>query len=153
VVLTGPSVAFQPGTTNVTSAWLMINIPMSFVGSSLGGWVAAAIARRRRPVYALAVLVLLLALASAVYQLTASRPALPRPVEQLSTFEAASYAVQPDWYNFVIAVVGVVGVLAGERLKRGRTTSPITEDGQRAASPSSSFALHRSDRASRHLLS
>ena len=38
-------------------------------------------------------------------------------VEGMSAFSAASEAVQPLWYNFLVPIVGAVSVLIGGRLR------------------------------------
>lgn len=118
----GPSFAYQEGTTKVTAGWLAVNLPLSFVGAVLGGWVTALVARRPGPVKALAVVILVLGLGMAVAHLfgddTSGASAVSeRPVEEMSSFEAASEAVQPPWYNFVLPFVGAAGVLLGGRLR------------------------------------
>jgi hypothetical protein len=129
---TGPEVGFQPGTTEVTAVWLLINIPLSFVGALFGGWVAAVIGRHptNLPVKVLAGVVFLLALLNVWMQRTMDRPEIPEGFD-LSTFEAAQYAIQPGWYNILLAVIGPLGVIIGgamqQRLRRAVGEQPQSE--------------------------
>jgi hypothetical protein len=128
----GPEVGFRPGTTEVTAVWLLINIPLSFIGAIFGGWVAAVIGRHpaNLPVKVLAGIVFLLALLNAWMQRTMERPEIPEGFD-LATFEAAQYAIQPDWYNVSLAILGPVGVLVGgmmhQRLRQAVAEQPRTE--------------------------
>lgn len=124
-VAMGPELAYEEGTTRVTAAWLAVNIPLSLIAAVVGGWVASAIARRWQPVYVLAGAILVVGLGMAVAHLFVDEPSGKAATEEvgrateMSTFEAASEAVQPTWYNFVIPFVGVAGVWVGGRLKLG----------------------------------
>ena len=122
----GPGFAFKAGTTEVTLGWIAINLPLSFACAVLGGWVTARIARRPGPVKALAVVILVLGLGMALAHIFMDDPAASGETADratsgtLSSFEAASEAIQPPWYNFVIPFVGVAGVLLGGRRGRSR---------------------------------
>jgi hypothetical protein len=132
---TGPEVGFRPDTTEVTVIWLLINIPLSFIGAIFGGWVAAVIGRHRSnlPVKVLAGVVFLLALLNAWMQRTMERPEIPEGFD-LSTFEAAQYAIQPDWYNFFLAILGPAGVLLGGMMHQ-RLRQAVGEPSQPAHHP------------------
>jgi hypothetical protein len=132
-VALGPGFAFKAGTTEVTFGWIAINLPLSFVCALLGGWVAAKIARRPGPVKALAAVILVLGLGMAVAHLfvdssAASEEAADRVTqeEEVSTFEAASEAIQPPWYNFLLPFLGAAGVLLGGRQAGARASSAQT---------------------------
>ncbi|HSR67302.1 MAG TPA: hypothetical protein VLU25_05120 [Acidobacteriota bacterium] len=119
-MVVGPSFAFQPGTSKVTLGWIAVNLPLSFIAALAGGCTAAFIGRRSAPVKALACLVLALGLVFAVLHLAVDDPSGQEAVSEVSTaemsaFEAASEAVQPAWYNFLIPFVGAAGVLLGGR--------------------------------------
>lgn len=113
-LLTGPEFAYHRGTTNVTPAWVLLTLPLNFVGALLGGLTARRIGGDRA-VRVLAALILILGLGLAAAHIVMDRPAPPRPVEQMTVFEAASYAVQPVWYDFLVPFVGVAGVLMNLR--------------------------------------
>jgi hypothetical protein len=114
----GPGFAFEPGTTKVTSGWLLMATPVNLAAALLGGWTAGAIARdgRGAAVKILAGIVLGLGLILAFLHLGSEPPPPPADLD-LSTFQAASYAVQPKWFDFFVALLGGAGVCLGGRLK------------------------------------
>ncbi len=91
---------------------------MNFAAALLGGWTAGSVARdgRGAAVKVLAGIVLGLGLILAILHLGAE-PAVPPADLDLSTFQAASYAIQPTWFDFFVALLGGAGVLVGGRLK------------------------------------
>jgi len=118
----GPGFAFEPGTTKVTAGWLLLATPVNLAAALLGGWTAGAVGRdgRGAAVKVLAGIVLGLGLILAFLHLGV-KPALPPPGLDLSTFQAASYAIQPKWFDFFVAILGGAGVLVGGCL-RSRTS-------------------------------
>jgi MFS family permease len=122
----GPSLAFREGTTEVTEAWIAVVMPLNLIGAAIGGWIARRIGRGNGAVAGLAVFIVVLGLALAVVNMNATREPLARPVTELATFEAASYAIQPTWYEFVVPFVGAIGVLLGGRMRRGPQPVPAT---------------------------
>lgn len=123
---TGPAFAWEPGTTHASLSWMTVAILLSFIAAILGGWMAGWIGRSWKTVVALAALVLVLGIVNAVAVRGVVR-VLPegRTAESLSMSEAARYTNQPDWYNFVVPLIGVAGVLVGGRLRlRGPLPAP-----------------------------
>lgn len=120
---TGPAFAYEPGSSVASTGWMSGAIVLSLIAAALGGWTAARIGRSFRPAIGLAALVLVLGLVSAVMLRGVTRN-LPegRTIESLSVMEVAQYTTQPDWYNFAIPFVGVIGVLAGGTLAVRRRT-------------------------------
>ncbi len=92
------------------------------MGAILAGLVTAVIAPspRRPPVKVLAGIMLVRGLALAVIRVFVDDPTAepPKPVQEMTAFEAASESVAPTWYNFGLPVVGCVGVLVGGGLRR-----------------------------------
>lgn len=123
-MMVGAGFAFRPGTTDVTLGWLAINIPLSFIGAVLGGFVAALIDRspRKTAVKVLALLVVALGLALALKTLRAGTPQPPKPISELSSLEAGAYAKQPTWYSFAIPFIGAAGILMGGHLQKRSVT-------------------------------
>jgi len=113
----GANFAFQGESLNVTAGWLVMATVMNFVAACLGGWIAAVIAKGKSPsaVKALAALLLVLGLGIAAWNLTAERPGPAKPISELTSSEAAQFAAQPHWYNFLIPFIGFAGVLLGGR--------------------------------------
>ncbi len=128
--LTGPSFAYQEGSTHVTGGWVALSLALGVPAAVLGGWVCRAIALRSKPVTVLAWIVLVLGAGMAIAHMSLD-PSLEeqraagaqisatdaRTPAELSAFEASSEAVQPTWYNFTIALVGFAGVLFGGHLR------------------------------------
>lgn len=136
----GESFAFKEGAKEVTTAWIAVDLPLAFVAAILGGLVTALVAPspRRRPVKALAGLVLVLGLGMAAAHLLVDGPggngeepgarvAADAPGEEaqeteaagtLDMWEAMQEASPPTWYHFTLPFVGVVGVLIGGCLRR-----------------------------------
>ena len=113
----GADFAFRSGTLDVTVGWLLMATLCNFVAACLGGWIASVIAREKGAVAvkALAGVLLVLGMAIAVWNLMADRPAPSKAIAQLSSSEAAKYARQPSWYEFLIPLIGAAGVLIGGR--------------------------------------
>lgn len=114
----GPGFAFRDGTTKVSLGWIAVALFTGALGALLGGFVARRIAAGAsdRPIQALAAIVLVLGLASALFQpAPQERPPFEGDIREMSAADAATVAEQPRWYPYVIAFVGFFGVLAGGR--------------------------------------
>ena len=113
--LMGPERAFKSDALEVSFAWLAINLPLSFAAAMLGGWVASTVGKHPRnfPVYVLAALVLMLGVVSASMQSSVGRPSPPPSLEELTTTEAAQFAVQPTWYGLLMPCLGAAGIILG----------------------------------------
>ncbi|MGA7616263.1 MAG: hypothetical protein WBX15_13900 [Thermoanaerobaculia bacterium] len=120
-MVVGYQFAFKAGTTDVTPGWIAITLPLDLLAAVLGGWIAVKIARGEVAPRVLAGIVLVLGLTLAFISLRLVHPVPPKPIPQISTFEAASYAVEPDWYQFAVPFIGAIGVLIGSRLGRRRS--------------------------------
>lgn len=118
-LMTGPGFAWNAGTTDASMAWMTGAIVLSFLAALLGGWVATKIGRTSTAAYALAVVVVVLGIVNAVVVSGADRT-LPegRTIESLNVMEAAQYTVQPGWYNYLVPVLGAVGVILGGKAAR-----------------------------------
>lgn len=94
----------DPTAMTPTPAYLASNLVLSLLAAIAGGWVTMLIAGApfERKLMALAALVLVMGVVSARMQ---------------------SSRAQPGWYNVVIPVVGVLGVLLSGVLFGGRITS------------------------------
>ena len=117
----GADRAFKPGLYEVTGLWLAVMFVVSIVAALVGGKVCAVIAKSSKAVFALAGLVLVLGLLSAIPTLTAPTGE-PKPrTADVPNAEAMMSAKQPVWVALLMPVIGVVGTLAGGRVK---STSP-----------------------------
>jgi len=110
----GTEKVFESGSYNASMLFNMCALVISFVAAALGGIVAGAIARRMGPAKVFAAIVLVLGLVMAFGNLNKPDPG-PRTGD-ITPFEAASKAKQPNWYAFTIPVIGAVGVLVGASL-------------------------------------
>ena len=113
----GADRAFKPGLYEVTGPWLAVMFIISIVAAVLGGKVCALIAKNSKAVFALAGVVLVLGLLSAIPTLTAPAGD-PKPrTRDVPNAEAMMNAKQPVWVCLLMPVIGVVGTLAGGRVK------------------------------------
>lgn len=111
----GASFAFEPGTSRTTLGWCLVVLILGFPPAMLGGWIARKISRDSRGVIALAVLMLVLGLVSAAFQMVAEPPPAPAAEELagLPFWEAAAQAQQPLWLSLLLPFVGAGGTLIG----------------------------------------
>ncbi len=122
--LLGSSFAFQSGTTHVTLRWVGLNLSLSVLAAIAGGYVTMWIAPNDSmlTVKILAGIILVVGLIMAVAHIFTD-PSVDQHlaqgvvVEGMSAFSAASESVQPLWYNFLVPIIGAVGVLVGGRLR------------------------------------
>lgn len=125
----GAGFAFEDGTTRTTLGWAVVMLVMGFIGAIIGGWLAALIARTPRAGVWLAVVMLVLGLGLAIYYTTvdveaeATAALAGRDPAALPVFEAASVAIAPTWYNWIIPLVGAIGAVIGGRCRTGRPTA------------------------------
>jgi hypothetical protein len=114
----GADGAFQPRSYEASTLWLAAALPLSLGAAVAGGFVCAAIAKRNRPVQALAVVTLLLGLLAAIPAMTANRAesdSEPRTGD-VGNLEAMKRAKQPTWVALLNPVIGATGVLIGGSL-------------------------------------
>ena len=113
----GAGFAFQGESLDVTTGWLAMATVVNLVAACLGGWIASVIAKEKSPtaVKVLAGIVLVLGLLLALVNLRSERPTPSKPIAELTSSEAAQFATQPNWYNFIIPLIGFAGVLLGGR--------------------------------------
>lgn len=119
-VLGGPSFAFEPGTTRLTSAWAGVALLLGFVGAFLGGWIASIGGGEsgRRAAMILAAAVLAVGVWSAVARTRPKPPEPPRSMARLKAWEVSRHAIQPRWYAFLTPIVGFLGVSLGGTMRR-----------------------------------
>jgi len=119
-VLLGTSGSFQPGSWDVTMAWLVISIVVGILAAMPGGYLCAVIAKDARGTYLLAGIVIVLGIVFAVIALSGTpREAAPavRP-ETVPLLQAMQYASQPVWLSIINPLLGAIGVLLGGRLRK-----------------------------------
>ncbi len=122
-LLVGTAGAFQEGSYDVTILWLIISFALGLIVAVAGGYTCAAVAKGSKAPLALAGLVLVVGVLMALAAGTASDAAPPETREaNVSTFDAMQKGKQPPWVALVNPFIGVIGVLAGSKLRgdRGR---------------------------------
>ena len=117
----GGAGAFRGEGPEPSTAWIAWNFVTGFLAALAAGWVARRIGKSSMAVKILVVLILVVGLYYAVTAESsyAAREPVDTPVAEMSFREAGLHARQPTWYNWVIPLVGVAGVLVG-----GRQRSP-----------------------------
>lgn len=114
----GTDRAFQPGSYEPSTMWLVASFVLGFIAAVAGGCTCVWIAKKMTPAYALAALVIVLGLAMAGSMMMG--PPDTRPTVRsgdVPNLEAMQNARQPLWVALVNPFLGAVGVLFGARLK------------------------------------
>lgn len=114
----GADGAFKPGTYDVSMLWIAVSSVLNIVAALAGGIVCASIARGGKAPLALAALVIVLGLVSAVMIMQTPPSNEPRTAD-VPNMEAMMKARTPLWVAFLNPVIGAVGALAGARMRRG----------------------------------
>lgn len=114
----GADGAFKPGLYEVSSLWLVISFAVGLIAAIAGGFVCALIAQNTKASLALAGLVLVLGLLSAIPVLTANDNRPQIRTASVGNMEAMMNARQPSWVALLNPLIGAIGVLFGARLKK-----------------------------------
>ena len=117
-LLLGPDRAFQPGTYEVSTAWVIACFAASLLSAIIGGFICRRISGLGA-VKALAALVVVLGLLLALPALNPAND--PRPLVRppdTPSLVALTNSRQPPWAAMAFPVVGAIGVLIGGRGKR-----------------------------------
>jgi len=113
----GAEGAFQSGSYDVSSTWIVVWVVASFAAAITAGYVCVSIAKRPKPAFVFAGLYFALMAISAI-------PMYVTPMERkertgdVSTMDAMSNARPPWWIPMMIPVLGTFGALVGARMKR-----------------------------------
>lgn len=113
----GQERAFQPESYDVSAVWLAVMFAVSAVAALAGGFVCASIAGSPKAPVALAAVVLVLGLLSAIPALMPSPTPAPRQ-GNIGNLEAMNNARQPAWVAMLLPAIGAGVALAGAKLKR-----------------------------------
>ena len=116
-LMMGQDLAFREGSYVPSMLWSAVSIVLGLVAAVAGGWVCMAIARKKGAVSALVVVVLILGVVTAIPSFTAAGTDQVRS-GTVSNMEAMMQARTPAWMALLNIVIGVVGVMAGSRLKK-----------------------------------
>ena len=112
----GVNRVYLPGAYDVTGLWLGIMTLFSLLAAIAGGWVCAAIGKKKGAVTALIVVVLVLGVLSAISSMGASG-VVPVREGDVPNFQAMSNSKEPAWFALMLPVIGVAGVWLGGRSK------------------------------------
>lgn len=99
-----------------SGAWIALNLMSGLIAAVIAGLVARRIGGSQLAVRILAGFVLALGLVVAAMAGSADdREPAAGPVAEMTFREAGQYAEQPAWYNWLVPLVGAVGVMIGGR--------------------------------------
>lgn len=113
-LLMGADGSFQPGSYDVSALWIVVRLVAVFFAGILGGLICLAVARERRPVIILAVLIIVIELG--LWLAIPAEELGPRTLD-VGTFEAMRNARQPTWLSLLSPLAGAAGVLTALRLR------------------------------------
>ena len=115
--LLGGAGAFRAEGPAPSTIWIGLNLLTGFLAAVAGGWTALKIGRSAAAVKILVGVLLVLGIYLAVIADSsyAKREPVNKPVAEMSFAEAGQHGKQPAWYNWLIPLVGVGGVLVGGR--------------------------------------
>lgn len=126
--------AYQPGSYEVSTSWIVVMLIIGLGAALAGGCMCRFIAKRPKPVVALAALVLIFGGLSAGFEMmeragaddAAAVTKSEVRTEDVSITEAMVKSKQPIWIMWANAAIGVIGVLVGG----GRKMKPETTEGE-----------------------
>jgi hypothetical protein len=113
LLVLGADRVFALSSYDVTWLWLIVSLVLSFVAAIVAGAVCRRIASGSGAVMALATLVLIVGVVSAVPVLSASSQDSAARAEEISVMDAMTNAKQPAWAALLLPWVGLVGVMIG----------------------------------------
>lgn len=120
----GAEVAFEAGTTRTTLGWCIPALALSAAAAVLGG-IAAARIGGGKAILGLAALLLVFGALSVSFRLSSDAPIPEIPeghsIEELTSFEAASMARGPLWFDLIVPLVGASCAALGGRWLGGGT--------------------------------
>ena len=125
----GAERAFQQGTFEVTGAWLAAMFAVDAIAALAGGFVCVLIAPSPKAPVALAVVVFVLGVLSALSTVPAM--IVPKGVlmpavrdGSVGSMEAMMSAEQPGWVAFLHPVIGAAWVIIAARLRKPTSATP-----------------------------
>ena len=126
-VVLGADGSFQPGSWQVSGAWVASSIVLGGIVSTAGGFSCSKLAASRQGVAILIGLVILLAILAALPDAATDLGARP---DDVSMFDAMTSAEQPSWMLWINPVIGVIGVLFGATLEESQRRGVRDEEGE-----------------------
>ncbi len=112
----GADRAYQPGTYDVSTLWLVTMVAVSIIAALIGGVCVALVSNRSKGArLALCIVIGVLGALSLAMQAAAPEPSpedLVRTAD-VSTFDAANKAQTPLWVALLNPIIGISGVIIG----------------------------------------
>lgn len=118
-LILGAEGSFQQGTYQVSTTWIIFSIILGFIAAVIGGLVCVIIAKDHQVAIWLAGLVLVLGIILAIPALGVSEEEMSKVREgNVDNMTAMQNAKQPPVALILNPILGVIGVIAGSRLKK-----------------------------------
>lgn len=122
-LILGADGSFESGTYEVSIVWIIISFIFGLAAAVLGGYLCVLISKNNKAVLVLAALVLIFGIAMAVPALGESADDVyEMRKNDVSNMEAMQNAKQPAYMLILNPIIGALGVFAGSKLKKGKTT-------------------------------
>lgn len=111
--------SFQNGTYEVSITWIILSFILGLAAAVLGGFVCVLISINQKAALVLAGLVFILGMAMAIPQISESADEVHEMrKDEVSNMEAMQKAKQPVLVLLLNPLIGVIGVIAGSKLKK-----------------------------------
>jgi len=122
-LILGADGSFESGTYEVSIVWVIISFILGLAAAVLGGYLCVLISKNNKAVLVLAALVLIFGIAMAIPALGESADDVyEMRKNDVSNMEAMQNAKQPAYMLILNPIIGALGVFAGSKLKKGKTT-------------------------------
>jgi MFS family permease len=122
-LILGADGSFESGTYEVSIVWIIISFILGLAAAVLGGYLCVLISKNNKAVLVLAALVLIFGIAMAIPALGESADDVyEMRKNDVSNMEAMQNAKQPAYMLILNPIIGALGVFAGSKLKKGKTT-------------------------------
>ena len=115
----GPANAFRPRSFLASNRWIAMAFVIVLLSAIIAGLICAAIARGRKATLALAGLILVVGLLTAIPAIAKGKAnAGMARVGDVPAMEAAKLAYWPVWVPFTFPFVSAIGAVVGGKLKK-----------------------------------
>jgi len=122
-LILGADGSFESGTYEVSIVWIIISFILGLAAAVLGGYLCVLISKNNKAVLVLGALVLIFGIAMAISALGESADDVyEMRKNDVSNMEAMQNAKQPAYMLILNPIIGALGVFAGSKLKKGKTT-------------------------------
>ena len=122
-LILGADGSFESGTYEVSFVWIIISFILGLAAAVLGGYLCVLISKNNKAVLVLAALVLIFGIAMAIPALGESADDVyEMRKNDVSNMEAMQNAKQPPVVLLLNPIIGALGVFAGSKLKKVKTT-------------------------------